>query len=245
MTRAMLGSAGVSLALLGLPGLSASSEWYAYCSGNAALSGFTSLTLTQSNAILAIAISASTLLSRRSIFIFAKILIFYLSCNPANQAAFLTAVNTLTASPSYAATFATNYAALLGTISPSSWSVFLAAVSDFLFDDVPSRVAHLSVTERLTLKPAPSIVQNDGTMPGNGGVFVRRSVDEVLFGYSKTSPDPLLTLLGSDFNGTLLCTLLDCEINHSCLCIPSDRNFGPALLQSVGLSRQVCCQERK
>ncbi len=108
--------------------------------------------------------------------------------------------------PSAAATFISNYTNLVGSNTDiyTTLPTFVGLLAKFILDDVPERVGGLSQFERLTMisnAPAGATLNADGTVDGNGGVFVRRTVDEILFGYSKAAPDPLTRFAGIPANG--------------------------------------------
>lgn len=107
-----------------------------------------------------------------------------------------------------AAQFSALYGPLLGIYSTSgssagSFSAFFGALTAFIFDQGPYRGAGLSQTERLSLIMATSAGANlraDGTTTTNGGVFVRRTPDEILLGY--VAADPFTSITGKGYNGT-------------------------------------------
>ncbi len=108
-------------------------------------------------------------------------------------------------SASAAVQFSASYGALLGIYSTSgssagSFSTFVTGLTAFIFDQGPYRGAGLSQTERLSLIMAPNAnLRADGTTTTNGGVFVRRTPDEILLGY--VAADPFTSITGKGYNG--------------------------------------------
>ncbi len=107
-----------------------------------------------------------------------------------------------------AAQFSASYGAILGVYSTSgtsasSFTAFFGALTAFIFDQGPLRGVGLSQTERLSLimgNSASANLRSDGTTTTNGGVFVRRTIDEILLGY--VASDPLTAITGKGYNGT-------------------------------------------
>jgi hypothetical protein len=163
-----------SLVSLSLPGLTQSSEWYAYAAPISALSAVKSMTLTQARAFFAIAGSAVGL------------------------GGFATSLAMVSANPAYLSTMMTNYANLFSGVSSGNAGTFVMHVAPFMMDDVPQRVANMP--QELRLSTTTAMANGNGALPSNGGLFTYRSVQEVLFGY--TMPDPLSAMSGKPYAGS-------------------------------------------
>lgn len=94
----------------------------------------------------------------------------------------------------------------------------------FIFDQGPLRGVGLSQTERLSLimgNSAGANLRSDGTTTTNGGVFVRRTIDEILLGY--VAPDPLTSITGKGYNG--MHQLATLSVNNSYLVCTDSESF--------------------